>query len=214
MTLKVDPMLVPIAGIDTGASNLNRLPDIADNILNVRREFVGMPEVCHTLVSHIIHLRRNIDTEHHSTAFWYYLLRYKKTILKHYNVRWLLSILDTIVDIGDIAQSAIAMNIVQCINGTNIHYTLLVNAVDGNLDGGKLCREIKVPTWGGMITADVPTGDMIYNMMTRLDRVVANDRLLNDIWCEIKKRGRDNPNVILNHVCNASAFKHQRKFFQ
>jgi len=60
----------------------------------------------------------------------------------------------------------------------------------------------------------VPTGDMIYNMMTRLDRVVANDRLLNDIWCEIKKRGRDNPNVILNHVCNASAFKHQRKFFQ
>jgi len=134
-------------------------------------------------------------------------------MLEHLDIRWLLSICDTIVDIGDHVQSATAMNIVQCINRCNLDATLLLNCRDGALDSAQLSRDRKIPTWGGMITADVPTGDMIYNMQKRLDTVVERDPLLWDIWCEIKDRSRDENNVVMNFVCAQSRYEHQRKFF-
>jgi hypothetical protein len=103
---------------------------------------------------------------------------------------------------------------VQCVNGTNLHHSILINAVNGDIDSNKLRHELKVPTWGGMITADIPNGDMIHNMMNRLDAVIEQDELLNKIWIAIKDRGRNESNLVMNHFCNASNFEHQRKYFK
>lgn len=208
-----DPNLEIILG-DKPARNLNRIQDMDKNIEAVRAEFIGKPEVCHMLVAEIIKLRRNINDQRSRDEFWLLLNDYLDVILEHYDIRWILSICDTIVDIGDGVQSAIAMNMVQCINGTNIHHSILVNAVNGDIDGNKLRHELKVPTWGGMITADIPNGDMIHNMMNRLDNVIKQDMQLNAIWDKIKDKGRDEPNLVMNHICNASNQEHQRKFFK
>jgi len=194
-------------------TNLNRLHNIDDNIRSVRQEFIGKPEICHSIVTNIIHLRRNTQDSHHRALFWERLSKYESILLKELDIRWLLSICDTIVDIGNHVQSAVAMNIVQCINRCNLDSTLLINAVDGRLDSNKLSQEIKMQTWGGMISADVPTGDMIYNMQTRLDRVVSVDPQLERIWKRIKNLSRNDPHVVMNHICAASRFAHQRKFF-
>ncbi len=208
-----DPNLEIILG-DKPARNLNRIQDMDENIKAVRAEFIGKPEVCHMLVAEIIKLRRDPNNVISKDGFWFLLNDYLDVILEHYDIRWILSICDTIVDIGDGVQSAIAMNMVQCINGTNIHHSILVNAVNGDVDGNKLRHELKVPTWGGMITADIPNGDMIHNMMNRLDEIIKQDEQLNTIWNTIKDRGRDEPNLVMNHICNASNQEHQRKFFK
>ncbi len=208
-----DPNLEIILG-DKPARNLNRIQDMDENIKAVRAEFIGKPEVCHMLVAEIIKLRRDPNNVISKDGFWFLLNDYLDVILEHYDIRWILSICDTIVDIGDGVQSAIAMNMVQCINGTNIHHSILVNAVNGDIDGNKLRHELKVPTWGGMITADIPNGDMIHNMMNRLDEIIKQDEQLNTIWNTIKDRGRDEPNLVMNHICNASNQEHQRKFFK
>jgi uncharacterized protein (UPF0218 family) len=122
---------------------------------------------------------------------------YTPTLLKHMNVRWLLSICDTIVDIGSPHQSAVAMNIVQCINRCNLDATIMVNCVDGRLDRNKLMLEQKVPTWGGMITADVPTGDILYS-----------------IWKRIKDLSTNQPGIVLEYIAGSSKFKHQQNFFK
>lgn len=210
----IDPLLEPITDVAPATGDKNRTPDLADNIHKVRSEFHGMPEVCHKVASHIIHLRREIDMGHHHFEFYKCLNQYRPVIIEHYNVRWLLSICDTIVDVGDVVSSAIAMNIVQCVNGTNLHNTLLVNAVDGNLAHDKLKEDRKVPTWGGMVTADVPTGDMIFNMMKRLDIIIKPHVVLNDIWQKIKHEGRYDENVAMNHVCRHSKDKDMRLYFQ
>lgn len=210
-----DPNLHIIDGDpDTIEKNLNRHSDVNKNIANVRREFIGKPEVCHRMATQIIWLRREPDNAFHKSEFWTLLHKYQSVLLEHYDIRWLLSICDTIVDIGDYVQSASAMNIVQCINRCNLDTTLLINAVNGDLDAKKLRAEIKMPTWGGMITADVPSGDMIYNMMNRLDMVLKRDPMLWSIWCEIKDRSRTDPHVVMNHICAQSRFEHQRRFFQ
>ena len=210
-----DPNLHIIDGnIKDIARNLNRFADIDKNIDNVRREFIGKPEICHKLVAHIIHLRRNTEDYEHREQFWTLLTKYKGVLLKEYDVRWLLSICDTFVDIGNHTQSAIAMNIVQCINRCNLDTSILQHCVDGRLDTNKMAHENKITTWGGMITADIPNGDMIYNMMNRLDMVVSRDPLLNDIWCEIKERSREEEAVVMNHFAKASRHAKQRRFFQ
>ena len=208
-----DPNLAIIQGSNP-AKNLNRIQDMDENIKAVRAEFIGKPEVCHMLVAEIIKLRRDPDNVISNNGFWFLLDGYLDVILEHYDIRWILSICDTIVDIGDELQSAIAMNIVQCVNGTNIHHSILINAVNGAIDSNKLRHELKVPTWGGMITADIPNGDMIHNMMNRLDVVIKQDEQLNSIWNAIKDRGRNESNLVMNHFCNASNFEHQRKFFK
>jgi len=209
-----DPELEIIPGSDSDvARNLTRLTDINQNIANVRKEFIGKPKVCHSIATQIIWLRRKPSEYDHREQFWTLLNKYRSTLLEHLDIRWLLSICDTIVDIGDHVQSATAMNIVQCINRCNLDATLLLNCRDGTLDRVQLGKDRKIPTWGGMVTADVPTGDMIYNMQKRLDTVVQRDPLLWDIWCEIKDRSRYENNVVMNFVCAQSKHAHQRKFF-
>ena len=139
-----DPNLQIIEGTNP-AKNLNRIQDMQKNIEAVRAEFIGKPEVCHMLVAEIIKLRRNPGNQTARETFWELLNNYTDVILENYDVRWMLSICDTVVDIGDKLQSAIAMNLVQCVNGTNIHHSILVNAVYGNIDANKLRHELKVP---------------------------------------------------------------------
>lgn len=210
----MDPMLKPVQGNKTQkATNLNRLADTEANIENLRKEFIGMPTVCYATASVIVRLRRDCGNIEHIHQFHKLLDTYKHTLLQHMDVRWLLSICDTFVDIGDTHRSAVAMNIVQCVNDTNIHMSIVANAVDGNLDYNKLSKGIKIRTWGGMITADIPTGDMIYNMMTRLNRVVATDPLMDSIWQEIKRRGKGEAHVVMNHLCVHSKIPHQKEYF-
>ena len=207
-----DPLLETITG--NLAKNLNRKKDAEQNIQTVRAEFVGKPVVCHELVRQIIYLRRGIDTSKNTVRFFELWETYHETLLKELDTRWLLSVVDTAIDVGDDQESAIAMNISQCINQCNIHTSLLVNAVDGRLDGNKLQREMKMPTWDGMITVDVPTGDMIHNMMIRMDKVIATEPWLNDIWTELKNRLRTQENLPLNIICKMSRVEHQRLYFK
>jgi hypothetical protein len=208
----MDPLLEIIDG--TPAKNLNRLANTDKNIEAVKAEFVGKSVVCHELIKQIILLRRGIDTDTNTERFFELWETYHETLLKELDTRWLLSVVDTAVDVGDDQESAVAMNISQCINQCNIHTSLLVNAVDGRLDGNKLQREMKMPTWDGMITVDVPTGDMIHNMMIRMDKVIATEPWLNDIWTELKNRLRTQENLPLNIICKMSRVEHQRLYFK
>jgi hypothetical protein len=208
----MDPLLEIIDG--KPAKNLNRLANTDKNIEAVKAEFVGKPVVCHELIKQIILLRRGIDTDTNTERFFELWETYHETLLKELDTRWLLSVVDTAVDVGDDQESAVAMNISQCINQCNIHTSLLVNAVDGRLDGNKLQREMKMPTWDGMITVDVPTGDMIHNMMIRMDKVIATEPWLNDIWTELKNRLRTQENLPLNIICKMSRVEHQRLYFK
>lgn len=211
----MDSLLQLIPGEQSDvAHNLNREKNITKNIQNVRREFIGKPEVCHALVELIIRLRRNQRPEKNFNKFHTMWMQYRDVLLKEYDSRWLLSVVDTYADHGDNLEAAVAMNIDQCINSINIHYALLDNAVDGRLDRGKMAQERKIPTVDGMISIDIPHDDTVYNQMVRLDQVISTVPHLAEIWQELKNRHRDNPRVIMNHICGASNFQHQKKYFQ
>jgi hypothetical protein len=196
------------------ANNLNRFDDVELNIKEVRKEFVGKPELCHQLVKHINYLRRSIDVVENWNRFEYLIEHFLPEILKHFDVRWLLSICDTYVDHGDEYSSAIAMNIVNIVNGTNIQSTIMYTLPEPVMLKEKMTTDVKYPTWGGMITCDIITGDTIHNMMTRNDKIIKGHRILNKIWCEIKNRGRQEHMIPVNHICQAHVNPEWRTYFK
>ncbi len=210
----MDKLLNTISDVNS-AQNLNRFADTDENITAVRSEFVGKPEVCHQLVKHIIYCRRNIDTKHNYTEFCRLLEQYADTLLEHMDVRWLISICDTLADYGTPLERSIAMNIVCVIQSTNITTTVLSTCADSSMLGARMVTDVKYPTWGGMITCDMYTGDTIYNMMCRLDRVIAQHSLLNSIWCRIKTVANQNPERIAEQIiCQNHKNPKMRKYFQ
>ena len=210
----MDPLLELIEGIPP-RKNLNRLHDVEQNIESVKAEFVGKPLVCHELVKHIVYIRRNINTEQHIASFYDILDNYMDEILEHYDLRWLLSICDTLVDIGEPARSAAAMNISQCVNYLNIITSILDVVKDGRLSEDKLRKNPghKRPTFDGMIALDMYRGDMMYNLQTRMNNVAAQDPLVNDIWEEIKHRLVDDPSVPTNWLSSVHFEQGKQVFY-
>ena len=202
----MDPMLKIIDDVNP-AKNLNRVKDLEKNCQSVRSEFVGKPEVCHQLVIHIIHLRRGIDVHNRYTQFKLLLDKYFDVLLKNYDVRWLLSILDTIADHGDPLRSATAMLVVSHLNHINIHYNITDSTVIKNFSQSKN----KVPTWGGMISADVHSGDMIHNMVDRVNKIVKRSPDVNRVWQEIKTRAKSEK-LLIDYLIEHNRFR--KRFLQ
>lgn len=200
-----DPRLQLISDVKP-QKHLNRFADLKQNCEQVRREFVGKPEVCHELVVHIIHLRRGKDVGKHLPAFCELLANYLPTLLEHLDVRWLVSILDTMADYGSPEISARAMMLVVLLNNTNIHQTILDAA------GGKLNHSApKRPSWGGMLTVDLEHGDMIFNMMNRVNRIVESDPLMKQIWNRIKQIAASE-DLVMNRLCKRHTQPEWRRY--
>jgi len=211
-----DPLLKIIPGdVRQRAKNLNRVSDLEKNIDLVRREFISKPEVCHYLVKHIIMLRRGIELEKNTAAFYDLLDRYLDVILEHYDLRWLISVCDTIVDTGSATSKGAAMCVVITVNNLNICETLRDIMQDGNINPDKLNAnpKNKRPTWGGMITLDMYRGDTVYNMQTRMNKVVSECPLVSKIWNEIKTRLNQIPELPANQLGMANKDPRKKGFF-
>lgn len=215
--MKIDEdeiMLATISGDpNSRAQNLNRLADTEENIMAVRQEFIGKPEICHVLARHIIYLRRGIDIPHNSKQFFRLLTKYADVLCEHYDTRWLISICDTIADLGTETQSARAMLIVNLVQCCNIANTVMHKVVDGRLNADLLQNDIKWHTWDGLITADTYQGDMIYNMVQRCNKCIKGDPVLQQIWSEIKQRASQEQRLVNNVLLMHHQDPRMRTFF-
>lgn len=211
-----DPLLAVIPGnITRRTRNTNRISDFEKNLEKVKSEFIGKPEICHLLVKYIMLLRRKVEVEKNTATFYELLNKYLDVILKNYDIRWLVSICDTIVDVGDTNNKAAAMCVVITVNNLNIHASLLNCANDGALNDSKLKANYKSkdPTWDGMISLDLRSGDTLFNMQNRLNTVVADSDIVSSIYNEIKARLKDIPEIPINRLCAAHQQVNKKTFF-
>ena len=207
-------MLATISGDpNSRAQNLNRLADVEENIMAIRAEFIGKPEICHVLAGHIVYLRRGIDIAYNSIEFFRLLTKYIEVICDHYDTRWLISICDTIADLGTETQSARAMLIVNLVQCCNIANTVMHKVVDGRLKAELLQTDAKWRTWDGLITADTYQGDMIYNMVQRCNKCIKGDPVLQTLWSEIKERAKHEQALINNVLLMHHSDPRMRTFF-
>lgn len=192
-----DPMLQVIPGDPKNRkSNVLKTPDLEQHLKAMEAEFIGKPRVLYELVSLIIKIRRKNNLAQNVVTFTDLLGRYTNVIIDNADVRWLVSICDTIADHGDDIMKPRAMMIVNYVNMIKLNDTLLTIVKDPNIDGDKK-RNFKVsPTWAGLTSFDIEKGDMTKNMFRRLENVLKDTPLLKQIFLKIQNEVKQNNNSL------------------
>lgn len=175
-------------------------PNTAEEVKAVcAREFAGADPAVHDLINAIIHLRRGEDVEYHLERF-NYLVFERLGLLPRLNVRWLVSICDTIADYGEPADRAMAMMIVEFASMNRIFETYVDMAVNGNLNEHKITTQTNTRPFGtagcGLWTMNVARGDMPANMFKRIREVLSTSQVFSYIWDELLSAIKDSPTAI------------------
>lgn len=212
----MDPLLSIIPGdIKKRTANTNRHSDLNTHLEKMKSEFIGKPAVCYELVKHIIYLRRNVNVEENRKKFFELLEKYMDVLLTEYDLRWLVSVCDTIVDVGSDVCSGAAMCVVVTVNNVNITESIVDIMHDGRIDQQKLSARAqnKRPTYDGMITMDRFSGDCMINMQKRMNTVIDKSPMVSKIWTEIKRRLKSNAEIPINKLCSIHGVPERKTFF-
>ncbi|ETD85004.1 polysaccharide pyruvyl transferase family protein [Rhodobacter capsulatus] len=164
-----------------------RRNDLDEHLASLRREFVGQPEIKFAHAAMTVLLRRKIATEtvyRHYRSLW---AEHADLLLEILDSRWLVSACDTISDQSDDPEEARAA----------ILLTLFVNTVKlfetERLMEGPV-RQPAAPLGqrrqlhDGLSSFMVGVGDMVANLLHRLDRTLTHTRLVDRIGRQLVSR--------------------------
>ena len=184
----------------TRAQNVSKVADINQHKQAIEKEFIGRPRVCAEVAKSIIHIRRNDARTENLAQLNQMLNTHLELLVSNSDIRWLISICDTIVDFGPPGQKPLAMMIVNFTNMLKLWDTSdsLVN--DSTINKNKASKYKTTQLWDGVITFDILYGDMPNNMMKRMNNVLSQDQVLNRIWKRIKTLLKDQPELSLNKL--------------
>ena len=185
--------------------------DLNKHIENLKREFVGQPEINHFHASLIVLIRREIDIDKNYNKFKDLWLSERDFLLNSLNMRWLVSACDTFIDYEkDTTLRAILMIAVVLINTIKAQETeaILCNQryVESKTALEKLQSQ-RVALFDGTSALAVGTDDTLRNMRWRLDQV-CSEHQLGAIVIEIFKRLQCEEN---NNIYSRSKQRHKRE---
>ncbi|MEP0071338.1 MAG: hypothetical protein ABJE79_01445 [Marinomonas sp.] len=144
-------------------------------------------DVFFTVVFNIVKIRRGIDK---STSYDDLIscLESNFDYLGNINTRWLVSILDTIADCDKTERASKSLTLSVFINMFKVVETKRKLAWFGGFSFFKLSFQKKdVVCWDGMTYYRVLSGDLLVNMIDRIEREVQGDVLLHEIWSDLLK---------------------------
>lgn len=162
-----------------------RQNDIEKHIAQISLEMPGCTLAALEIVKHIVLIRRQQDVQHHYQQMLSLLEKYAPVMLRDFTSRWLVSICDTIADLGTPQQSANAMIVVTWINTIKMCQTMwhrLENQTyqKDNIPNAEL--------WDGITTYNIAHGDTWHNLNKRNRRVLGQTPLLLSIYTVLQER--------------------------
>lgn len=181
------------------AHNVQRVGDIAQHKQLIEQEFVGKPRVCAEVAKCIIHIRRNDQREQHVNLLTDMLQKHTQLFVNNSDIRWLVSVCDTIVDTGTPEQRSTAMIISNFVNLLKLWDTSVDIMHNTEFSNQRTAVYKPKPLWAGAITFSIRDGDMVHNMMRRINSCVKTDPLLLAIWRRVMVLLRDS-DLTLNRM--------------
>ena len=168
--------------------------DVAQKVNSVwRSEFSGAPEILKTVLECIIKSRREIDTEANTKLFKDTVEKNLDTVLTM-NTRWLISVCDTYADCGNETERSNATMVSLMFNQIKLFDTYLSLVVDHRIDGNKIPNYRTKPQWGGMWGFNINQGDMVENLMNRVNTNLSSTPVIHKIWLRIMDGVADSNN--------------------
>jgi hypothetical protein len=151
------------------------------------REFSGKDIALKTVLSCIIKSRNNIDVEEVHKLFLESVQVNMSAILK-LDTRWLISVLDTYADCGSDLERSNATMVSLMFNQIKILDTYLNNVADPTIIDKKLRKNKSNRLWDGMVEFNIHRGDMVENLISRIDNNLKTTPHIHAIWRELMVR--------------------------
>lgn len=185
--------------------------DLNEHINNLKQEFVGQPLLNHFHASLIVLIRRDIDVSTNYQKFKTLWLTESEFLLKHLNIRWLISACDTFIDYDDDKTlQAILMNAIVLINTIKLQETehlLCQTHYQENEQIKTQLQNQRIALFDGTSAFAVGTDDSLRNMRWRLDKICQYHQL-GEIVIEIFERLQNSQN---NNVYSRFKQRHTRQ---
>ncbi len=191
-----DPMLNIVHGIDNESATLrtDRKSATPEHIQEVRKEFIGKPEVCAEISRLIILCRRGQHIKKNYERFLDLAHRYNYTLMEHLTARWLVSMADTYFFHGTPVQSKNALIIST--------YMCLVTIMDTQLfymdkDNFVPTKELtKGATEYGCIYYRWRNGNTVSNNISRINKELRETPELLIIWTTLLNKLKTTRNAM------------------
>lgn len=180
--------------IDLGEPVLTRgsAKDLQVHHDNLRQEFSGQSELAFYHAFLIVLIRREYDLDHTVTKFMELWENESEWLLKHINLRWLMSANDTFIDHAkNKIDSSLALATSVLVNTVKIYETenIMTNHTDINYEKYLVERvqKINIPIFEGMTCFTVGTDDTLRNMIWRV-KEKSHNSVVGAIFMEVLQR--------------------------
>lgn len=148
----------------------------------------------------IINLRKGKEKERNWSQFTELIENNLVEICQVLDTRWLISICDTYADYGDPVARRNAMLVVQTANFEKLWAThLLMYDLKLNEEKTEQLKKNKIiPLWDGMYSFNINHGDMMNNFFARVDELMMDTPVINEIYKTVVQRIKENDTVLAN----------------
>lgn len=167
--------------IDLGESVLSRgsAKDIQQHYATLRQEFSGQAELCFHHAMLIVMIRREVDVDNTFLRFQNLWQQHGDWLLKHLNIRWLVSACDTFADRStDATERSLALATTLLANTVKAYETenIMSRHTQVQYDPALVERVQKetIPLFEGMSCYTIGTDDTLRNMVWRMKDIAPN----------------------------------------
>lgn len=167
--------------IDQGEPVLSRgsAKDVQQHHATLRQEFSGQPELAFHHAMLIVLIRREFELEKTYARFEALWLHHGDWLLKHLNIRWLVSACDTFADHSqDSTQRALALTTTVLANTVKAYETenIMTHHDVVQYDSQLVSRvqQEAIPLFEGMSCYTIGTDDTLRNMVWRMQDIAPN----------------------------------------
>ena len=146
--------------------------DLSEHLQTLAREFSGRThlELYHVYLT--VRIRRSIEREDSVARFLAMWRGHGQFLLTVLDSRWLISACDTIADYGDQEDRALALSGVLLMNTIKLYETERLLRSPSPVAPDRSNRNLREPLFDGLTKFKIGRGDLIINMLRRLERVV------------------------------------------
>lgn len=175
---------------------VGRRANVRDQLELIRTEFSGKSELCYELAKTIVLIRRELDLSDNVGRFFEILNYDSSDLIKSLSVRWLTSVCDTIADHGAIQQRSAAVCMSTFVNLVKLAETERLLSTVSEISESSYLENWPHDLGDGLSSYHIHRGDLVRNLISRINRCLNNEPLLEQVFGEIVSRFQASENML------------------
>lgn len=160
----------------------------------IKKDFYKKSLLSYEVAKYIVMIRRKIQLDENLEKFFYLVRNENEHLANNLNIRWIVSVMDTIADYGEKLESALALLLSLLVNMVKMCETekkyFYAGIKNPRLDDNGSKEEI----FDGLTYFNLYSGDMLKNLLHRIDSKIILISYLKPYYGSILKKLESNNN--------------------